>query len=108
MTIEVDYRFPPGIDAERQAKTIAIGQTAGTWDARFEHREAVMRSHLGKVVDIRTDETGHATATVAFPEANVEHDIPSPKLTNPKRLPNPRVPKTPPTAGSSPWAIARC
>jgi ribulose 1,5-bisphosphate carboxylase large subunit-like protein len=29
--ISVDYRFPPEIDAEKQAKIIAIGQTAGTW-----------------------------------------------------------------------------
>ena len=30
MTIEVDYRFPPGVDAQKQAKIIAVGQTAGT------------------------------------------------------------------------------
>jgi 2,3-diketo-5-methylthiopentyl-1-phosphate enolase len=45
MSIEVDYRFPPGVDAERQAKVIAVGQTAGTWDARFAHREERLRSH---------------------------------------------------------------
>ncbi|MEA5499925.1 MAG: RuBisCO large subunit C-terminal-like domain-containing protein [Limnoraphis robusta] len=76
MTIEVDYRFPAGVDAERQAKVIAIGQTAGTWDARFSHREEIMRSHLGEVLGIKTDENG-SIATVRFPEINVENDIAS-------------------------------
>lgn len=77
MTIEVDYRFPPSIDAEKQAKVIAIGQTAGTWDARFSHREDVLRSHLGEVVQGITEPDGSSVATVRFPEANVENDIPS-------------------------------
>lgn len=46
--IEVDYQFPAGIDARRQAQAIAIGQTAGSWDARFQHREAQLRGHLGE------------------------------------------------------------
>ncbi|MEB3279956.1 MAG: 2,3-diketo-5-methylthiopentyl-1-phosphate enolase [Lyngbya sp.] len=77
MTIEVDYRFPQGVDAERQAKVIAIGQTAGTWDARFSHREEIMRSHLGEVIGIKTEENGESIATVRFPEINVENDISS-------------------------------
>ncbi|MBE9129812.1 MULTISPECIES: RuBisCO large subunit C-terminal-like domain-containing protein [unclassified Coleofasciculus] len=77
MTIEVDYRFPPGVDAERQAKIIAIGQTAGSWDARFSHREDVLRSHLGEVVKGITEPDGFSIATIRFPEANVENDIPS-------------------------------
>ncbi|ERT06271.1 2,3-diketo-5-methylthiopentyl-1-phosphate enolase [Lyngbya aestuarii BL J] len=77
MTIEVDYRFPAGVDAERQAKVIAIGQTAGTWDARFSHREEIMRSHLGEVIAIKTEENGDSIATVSFPEINVENDIAS-------------------------------
>lgn len=76
MAIEVDYRFPLGIDAERQAKVIAVGQTVGTWDARFAHREDFLRSHLGEVVSVRT-ELGNSIATLRFPEANVENDIPS-------------------------------
>ncbi|MGI0500073.1 RuBisCO large subunit C-terminal-like domain-containing protein [Limnospira platensis CENA597] len=76
-SIEVDYRFPPGIDPERQGKVIAIGQTAGTWDARFQHREEVMRSHLGEVINIQTDNQKYSIVTIAFPEANVENDIPS-------------------------------
>ena len=76
MTIEVDYRFPAGVDAERQAKVIAIGQTAGTWDARFSHREKIMRSHLGEVIGIQAQENC-SIATVRFPEINVENDIAS-------------------------------
>jgi Ribulose 1,5-bisphosphate carboxylase, large subunit len=77
MTIEVDYRFPPNIDALRQANIIAIGQTAGTWDERFSHREDNLRSHLAEVVNIKTDEQGYNIATVRFPEINVENDIAS-------------------------------
>lgn len=77
MTIEVDYRFPPGIDAERQAKVIAVGQTVGTWDARFANREEVLRSHLGEVVNGRTEPDGYSLATIRFPETNVENDISS-------------------------------
>jgi 2,3-diketo-5-methylthiopentyl-1-phosphate enolase len=77
MTIEVDYRFPPNIDASRQAKVIAIGQTAGTWDERFSHREDNLRSHLAQVINVKTDEQGYNIATVSFPEINVENDIAS-------------------------------
>lgn len=77
MTIEVDYRFPPGIDAEKQAKVIAIGQTAGTWDARFAHREEALRSHLGEVVKGVTQPDGSSIVTIRFPEANVENDVSS-------------------------------
>jgi 2,3-diketo-5-methylthiopentyl-1-phosphate enolase len=77
MTIEVDYRFPPGIDAERQANVIAVGQTAGTWDARFTHRETVLRSHLGEVVGGVTQPDGSSSVTIRFPQANVEDDIAS-------------------------------
>jgi len=77
MTIEVDYRFPPGVDAERQAKVIAVGQTVGTWDARFAEREEVLKSHLAEVVSSHTEPKGSSIATVCFPESNVENDIPS-------------------------------
>ncbi len=77
MTIEVDYRFPLGVDGEQQAKIIAIGQTVGTWDARFAHREEVLRSHLGKVVQGLVETDGSSTVTISFPEANVENDISS-------------------------------
>jgi 2,3-diketo-5-methylthiopentyl-1-phosphate enolase len=77
MTIEVDYRFPPGIDAARQAKIIAVGQTVGTWDARFAHREAVLNTYLAEVVNSQTEPDGYSLVTIRFPEANVENDISS-------------------------------
>lgn len=75
MRIEVDYRFPPGVDAEKQAKIIAVGQTVGSWDARFNHREEVLESHLGKVVKGVSEPNGSSIVTIRFPEANTEKDI---------------------------------
>jgi 2,3-diketo-5-methylthiopentyl-1-phosphate enolase len=74
-TLEVDYRFPPGINAEKQASVIAVGQTVGTWDARFAHREAAFRDRLATVTAVRPDEQGYALATVRFPVGNTEGDI---------------------------------
>ncbi|HEY9820931.1 MAG TPA: RuBisCO large subunit C-terminal-like domain-containing protein [Candidatus Sericytochromatia bacterium] len=77
MAIEVDYRFPLGVDAERQAKVIAVGQTVGTWDARFAHREEVLKSYLAEVLNGRTEPDGSSLVTIRFPNANVENDISS-------------------------------
>ena len=77
MTIEVDYRFPSGVDAEQQAKVIAVGQTVGTWDARFAHREEVLKSYLAEVLNGRTEPDGSSLVTIRFPNANVENDISS-------------------------------
>lgn len=77
MTIEIDYRFPPNIDPEKQAKIIAVGQTVGTWDARFSHREATLKSYLAQVVKVTTQPDNYSIATIRFPEANVENDISS-------------------------------
>lgn len=77
MAIEVDYRFPPSVNAAKQAEVIAIGQTAGTWNERFAHRDSQLRQHLGQVRQITEDEQGYSLATVAFPEINVEGDIPT-------------------------------
>ena len=76
MYIEVDYRFPLGIDGERQGKIIAIGQTAGTWNARFTHREEQFKKHLGEVVKVE-ETTEYNLATIRFPLINVENDIPT-------------------------------
>jgi 2,3-diketo-5-methylthiopentyl-1-phosphate enolase len=75
MTLEITYRFPPETDAQRQAKIIAIGQTAGTWDARFSHRESSFKKHLGEVLEMSDDEQGYHLARIAFPEINVENDL---------------------------------
>jgi 2,3-diketo-5-methylthiopentyl-1-phosphate enolase len=77
MTIEIDYRFPPNIDAEKQSKIIAVGQTVGTWDARFSHRETTLKSHLAQVVKITTQPDNYSIATIHFPQTNVENDISS-------------------------------
>ncbi len=77
MTIEIDYRFSSQIDAERQAKVIAVGQTAGTWDARFAHLEAELKKHLAEVINIQKDDRGYSIATIRFPQINLENDIPS-------------------------------
>lgn len=77
MSIEVDYRFPAGIDAEKQAKVIAIGQTVGSWSEEFAHREASFQSHLAEVVTVESLDDGTNQATVRFPLANVEGDIAS-------------------------------
>lgn len=75
--IEVDYRFPAGTDVLCQAKTIAVGQTAGSAGTRYPHRKSVFRAHLAEVSDTRTFENGTGLATVRFPTANVEGDIPT-------------------------------
>jgi 2,3-diketo-5-methylthiopentyl-1-phosphate enolase len=76
MTIQVDYFFPAGVDPQQQAQMIAIGQTAGSWDERFAHRQESLASHLAKVLNIWAVTEGHL-ATIEFPVSNVENDIPS-------------------------------
>jgi 2,3-diketo-5-methylthiopentyl-1-phosphate enolase len=78
MSIEIEYRFPAGVDAAKQAKIIALGQTVGTWDASFAHRESSFLAHSAEVVDVQTSALdGSSLATVRFPVANVEGDIAS-------------------------------
>lgn len=73
--IEVDYRFPPGTDGARQADMLAVGQTAGSWDARYRYREAQLRGHLGEVRCLETQDDGSSIATIAFPRANLDGSI---------------------------------
>ncbi len=77
MTIEVDYRFPAGTDAAKQAQVIAVGQTVGSWDDRWAEREASFRNLLGQVIGVAPQTDGSHIATIGFPEANVEGDIAS-------------------------------
>lgn len=76
MAIQVDYFFPADVDPQKQAQMIAIGQTAGSWDERFAHRQYSLASHLAKVLEIQAVPKGHL-ATIEFPLSNVENDIPS-------------------------------
>ena len=78
MAIEVEYRFPAGVDAVKQATIIALGQTVGTWDATFAHRESSFLAHKAEVATVQTNNAdGSSIATVRFPIANVEGDIAS-------------------------------
>ena len=74
------YRFPSGIDGEKHARVIAIGQTAGSWSdtvkSRFAHRADALAGHLGQVVNVAAGDNG-SQATIRFPRANVEGDIAS-------------------------------
>lgn len=72
--IRVAYRFPAGVDAEKQAQVIAIGQTAGSWGAQFRHREQRLRAHLGEVLEVGQDADG-TVAWIGFPQANTEGDL---------------------------------
>jgi 2,3-diketo-5-methylthiopentyl-1-phosphate enolase len=77
MSIFVDYRFPASVNAERQAQTIAVGQTAGTWSDRHSHRDSQLTRHLAEVVSVETEPDGYKVARVRFPEINVENDVSS-------------------------------
>jgi 2,3-diketo-5-methylthiopentyl-1-phosphate enolase len=77
MFIEVDYRFPIGVDAHKQANLIAVGQTVGSWSEEFAHREASFQEHLAEVVTVVSLADGSSLTTVRFPLMNVEGDIAS-------------------------------
>jgi 2,3-diketo-5-methylthiopentyl-1-phosphate enolase len=77
MTIEVDYRFPAGVDPAKQAQVIAVGQTVGSWDDRWVDRTLAFQSRLGQVGAIVNHSDGGSSATIAFPAINVEGDIAS-------------------------------
>lgn len=73
--IHATYRFAPGVDAAREAHIIAVGQTAGTWDERWNLRSADLEKHLGKVIEVRSLEEGASEALVAFPAANAPEGV---------------------------------
>jgi len=73
--IEVAYRFPAGVDAAKQAQIIAVGQTSGSWGARFAERDRALRAHLARVIDVRSEADGSSIARVGFPRENVEGDL---------------------------------
>lgn len=68
------YRFPPGVNAQKQAEIIAIGQTLGSTGARFAAREAALAACRGEVLSVTSGDT-ESLATVRFPTANTEGDI---------------------------------
>jgi len=72
--IVATYHFPPGVDAQKQAQVIAIGQTLGSADAHFAGRETALAAVRAHVLDVRTDGEG-SLADIVFPVANTERDI---------------------------------
>ena len=77
MSIEVDYLFPSQSDGAKQAEMIAIGQTAGTWSAKYVHKEDCFKEHLGQVISLDRLENGSQVARIKFPLNNTENDIAS-------------------------------
>ena len=73
--IEVTYRFPAGINPEKQAQMIAIGQTVGSWGAQFSHRAEAMKKHTAEVLAIEIHDNKSSVARIGFPRINTENDI---------------------------------
>ncbi|MFT7518019.1 MAG: 2,3-diketo-5-methylthiopentyl-1-phosphate enolase [Kiritimatiellia bacterium] len=73
--VTVTYRFPRGSDPERMGTRIAVGQTAGTWNANWGHRERAFRNHLARLVDTGEDADGYPLARVFFPHFDLEGDL---------------------------------
>lgn len=76
MPILVTYKLPQGSDPVKMGKKIAVGQTAGTWNARWEHRNESFQNHLATVHAIGSPTPDdHPTVTVAFPDIDFEGDL---------------------------------
>ncbi len=75
--IQVSYRFPAGVDANKAANIIAVGQTVGSWGAEFSHRRKEMEAHTGQVLDVAELDDGRSIATIGFPRINTENDVAS-------------------------------
>ncbi|TVQ92692.1 MAG: 2,3-diketo-5-methylthiopentyl-1-phosphate enolase [Deltaproteobacteria bacterium] len=75
MSALVTYRFPKGADPQKLGNKLAVGQTAGSWSERWEHRTSSFQAHLAEVVSTATSADGHPTATVSFPTADLEGDL---------------------------------
>lgn len=73
--IRVTYRFPHGADGAKLAQKLALGQSAGTWDAAWEHRAQRFRAHLAEVESTGLGADGAPVAIIRFPQANTESDI---------------------------------
>lgn len=75
MSIIVTYRLPKGADAAKMGRKIGVGQTAGSWNAQWEHRGDSFRAHLAELVDTFDGADGHPRARVAFPDRDFEGDL---------------------------------
>lgn len=75
--VEVDYHFPAGVDARKQATVIAVGQTIGSWDGSWKERAGEAGGFLAEVLRVEDRGPEGSVATVSFPTANVEGDVAS-------------------------------
>jgi len=76
VSVIATYRLPQGADPHKLGGKIAVGQTAGSWNATWEHRAGRFQEHLATVVDARTDHPdGHPRVRVAFPDVDLEGDL---------------------------------
>lgn len=75
MAVRVTYRLPQGADPQKLGGKIAVGQTAGSWNAAWEHRAPAFAAHMAKVVDTFEGDDGHPHAVVEFPDADLEGDL---------------------------------
>ncbi|MFK7931258.1 MAG: RuBisCO large subunit C-terminal-like domain-containing protein [Myxococcota bacterium] len=75
MPVDVTYRLPKGADPSVLGRKIAIGQTAGTWNAQWQHRSGSFEQHLATVIRTSEGVDGHPLATVRFPDVDLEGDL---------------------------------
>lgn len=75
MPVDVTYRFPLGADPRKLGTKLAIGQTVGSWSERWAHRAPELHHHLAELVDTGETASGHPTATVRFPDHDLEGDL---------------------------------
>jgi 2,3-diketo-5-methylthiopentyl-1-phosphate enolase len=81
--IEVTYRIESSkeIDIQKKAKAIALGQTTDTWTPTARSGLAKLRKHTAEILATKavSSQDNHFIyeATVEFPPANTENDIPS-------------------------------
>lgn len=76
MPVVATYRLPVGADPHKLGEKIAVGQTAGSWNAAWEHRAGRFQDHLAHVVGAVTDHPdGHPRVRVSFPDADIEGDL---------------------------------
>lgn len=75
MSVDVTYRFPKGADPHKLGTKLAVGQTAGSWSDRWEHRTSAFQAHLATVLHTGQTACGHPTATIRFPSSDIEGDL---------------------------------
>ncbi|MSQ32290.1 MAG: 2,3-diketo-5-methylthiopentyl-1-phosphate enolase [Dehalococcoidia bacterium] len=81
--IRVTYLFSGGspFDAEKKAKSIALGQTTDTWTPLSSKDLKTLEKHRGVVLSVgqveHSDSTYRCKVIIGFPPGNTEGDIPT-------------------------------